>query len=135
MAGGEGEAGGVLRVAGGEGRLRVEALAVLVGGDLVVAIWGGTAPHVGAVALAQPRPSLDDPRVTSSTSSVLTLLGHKDDVVAREAADRLAAASGRTAVVTAGLHVDDATVADRQALVANARACVGQLLRLLGAER
>ena len=127
MAGGEGEAGGVLRVAGGEGRLRVEALAVLVGGDLVVAIWGGTAPHVGAVALAQPRPSLDDPRVT--------LLGHKDDVVAREAADRLAAASGRTAVVTAGLHVDDATVADRQALVANARACVGQLLRLLGAER
>jgi hypothetical protein len=135
MSGGEGKAGEVLRVTGGEGRLRVEALAVLVGGDLVVAIWGGTAPHVGAVALAQPRPSLDDPRVTSSTSSVLTLLGHKDDVVAREAADRLASALGRTAVVTAGLHVDDATAADRQALVANARACVGQLLGLLGAER
>ncbi|MHB1005287.1 MAG: prenylated flavin chaperone LpdD [Chloroflexota bacterium] len=119
------------RVADGEGRLRVEATAVRVGDDLVVAIAGGTAPHLGAVALALPRPSLKDKTTTSATSSVLTLLGHKDDVVAREAAERLAAALGCPVVVTAGLHVDDATAEDLAALVNGARGCVEALLAAL----
>lgn len=119
----------LLRATHGEGRLRVEGLAVVLGGDLCVALWGGTGPHVGAVALAQARPSLADPSRTGSTSSVLTLLGHKDDIVARTAADRLAAALGRTAVVTAGLHVDEATPADLSALTQAAAECVEDLLR------
>jgi hypothetical protein len=123
-----------VQVANGEGRLRVAATALRVGPDLVVAIWGGSAPHVGAVALALPRPSLRDPNVTSATSSVLTLLGHKDDTVAREAAERLAAARKCPVVVTAGLHVDGATEGDLAALVANTRACVEQLLQTLGAD-
>jgi hypothetical protein len=126
-------AGRTVQVGSGEGRLRVEATALPVGQDLVVAIWGGTAPHVGAVALALPRPSLRDPNVTSATSSVLTLLGHKDDTVAREAAERLAAARNCPVVVTAGLHVDGATEADLAALVANARACVEQIVQALDA--
>jgi hypothetical protein len=127
-------AGGALSVASGNERLRVEATALRVGADLVVAIWGGSAPHVGAVALALPRPSLRDPSVTSATSSVLTLLGHKDDTVAREAAERLAAARNCPVVVTAGLHVDGATEGDLATLLVNARACVGQLLQALGAD-
>lgn len=122
-----------MNVVSGEGRLRVEATALRVGEDLVVAIWGGTHPHLGAVALALPRPSLKDVSQTSATSSVLTLLGHKDDAVAREAAERLAAARGCPVVVTAGLHVDDATADEVSALVANARVCVKELLRLLAA--
>jgi len=101
---------------------------VRVGTDLVLTIWGGTVPHVGAVALAQARPSLADPGVASATSSVLTLLGHKDDVVAREAADRFAAALGSTVVATAGLHVDAATPEEIQTLIATARCCLDQLL-------
>lgn len=115
----------------GEGRLRVEATALRLGDDLLVAICGGTSPHLGAVALALPRPSLKDPSVTRATSSVLTLLGHKDDTVAREAAERLAAARNRPAVVTAGLHVDGASEDDLAALVANARACVERLIDTL----
>jgi hypothetical protein len=30
----------------------------LIGEDVLVAIWGGEKPHIGAVAVAQPRPSL-----------------------------------------------------------------------------
>ncbi|MHB1134233.1 MAG: prenylated flavin chaperone LpdD [Chloroflexota bacterium] len=123
----------IWRATRGEGRCRVEALALRLGADLSVSLWGGTAPHVGAVALAQARPSLADPARASATSSVLTLLGHKDDAVARAAAERLAAALGVTVVVAAGLHVDDATPADLQDLIDNAKACVenllGQLLR------
>lgn len=123
------ESGYLFRSARGEGRLRVEALVVVVGGDLSMAIWGGTRPHIGAVALAQARARLADPNRPASTSSVFTLLGHKDDIVARAAADRLAAALGRTVVVSAGLHVDQATPDDLQALTRAAEECVEDLLR------
>lgn len=123
----------VVRAASGEGRLRVEAVAVVAGRDLVVTIFGGSGPHVGAVALAQARPSLTGSGETSATSSVLTLLGHKDDVVAREAADKLAAALGCTVVVTAGLHVDQAGEAEIATLATAAGECVEELLAQLKA--
>jgi hypothetical protein len=28
----------------------------MIGPDLLIAIWGGEKPHIGAVAVAQPRP-------------------------------------------------------------------------------
>ncbi|MDA8216138.1 MAG: hypothetical protein M0Z94_00820 [Dehalococcoidales bacterium] len=128
MAERPGATGESARAASGEGRLRVEARALVVGGDLVVSIWGGTGPHVGAAALAVPYPSRERPGATSATSSVLTLLGHKDDQVAKAAAERLAAAHGRTVVVTAGLHVDRASADDIRALIAAADRCVEQLI-------
>ena len=67
----------------GQGQYRVEARGILIGNELMVAIYGGTAPHIGAIAIAIPRPSLQDPNTTSATSSVFTLVGHKDDVIAR----------------------------------------------------
>ena len=85
----------------------VEAEAVRIGDDVLVRIWGGEKPHIGAVAAAQPRPSLADATRTSATASVLAFPGHKEDGVAREAADRLAAALDTTVVVTAGIHWDD----------------------------
>jgi hypothetical protein len=57
--------------------------AVRSGDDVVVVLGGGERPHIGALAVAIPRPSLADPEQTSSTSSVITLLGHKDDELYR----------------------------------------------------
>ncbi len=72
-----------------------------------MAIWGGEKPHIGAVAAAQPRPSLKDPAVTSATASVICFPGHKEDDLAKRAAEALAAEiEGRT-VVTAGVHWDN----------------------------
>jgi hypothetical protein len=62
---------------------------------------------VGAVALALPRPSLRNRRRTSATASVLTLLGHKEDVTAKMVSETLAAALKRNVVVTAGIHWDN----------------------------
>jgi hypothetical protein len=53
-----------------------------IGPDLLVAIWGGEAPHIGAVAAAQPRPSLRNPAVTSASASVICYPGHKEDDLA-----------------------------------------------------
>lgn len=85
----------------------VEAEAVRIGPDILVYIWGGERPHIGAVAAAQPRPSLADPHKTSATASVISYVGHKEDAVAKKAAEAIAARFNTNAVVTAGIHWDD----------------------------
>lgn len=91
------------------GRYQIHATAMLIGDDLLVAIWGGTKPHIGAVAVALPRPSLADPQITSSTSSVFTLLGHKEDEVVKMVSERLSARLEKNVIVTAGIHWDNLT--------------------------
>ena len=89
-----------------EGRYDLEASARWIGDDLLVSIWGGERPHVGAVALAEPRPSLRDAETTSATASVLCVVGHKEDAVVKTASEFLSAALGARVVVTAGMHWD-----------------------------
>ncbi len=88
-----------------EGVFEVVAQVDRVGDDLLVLLTGGRA-HVGAVAVAQPRPSLRDPDQPSSTGSVITLLGHKEDAPAKGMAEALAARLQRNVVVVAGIHWD-----------------------------
>ena len=123
----------------GEGKYRVEARGILIGNDLMVVIYGGTTPHIGALAIAIPRPSLRDTTITSATSSVFTLIGHKDDIIARREAERLASCLNRVVVVLAGVHIDHATDMDIQRLATASSECVSsllcQLLTLLKGEK
>ena len=59
------------------GAYDLEASVQKIGENLLVAIWGGELPHIGAVAIAQPRPSLKDPDRISSTASVFCLAYEK----------------------------------------------------------
>jgi hypothetical protein len=63
-------------------RLVLTMSAISMGEDLCVALYGGDRPHIGAVAISQPRPSLADPAVASATTSVVAVLGHKEDMLA-----------------------------------------------------
>jgi hypothetical protein len=92
------------RVTHEEGPYRIHAEVLFVGDDLVVSIWGGSKPHVGAVALSIPRPSLENPAKISSTSSVLTRLGHKEDEIVKKVAENISAALNKVVVVSAGIH-------------------------------
>lgn len=96
-----------------EGAYDLEASVRWIGKDLLVAIWGGEKPHIGAVAVAQPRPSLRDQRLTSATASVFCYPGHKDDTVAKEAAEKICSALNTNVTVTVGIHwenIDDAAI-------------------------
>jgi hypothetical protein len=95
-----------IRISHQRGPYRVEAQILPVGEDLVISIWGGTAPHVGALALAIPRPSLKDPATISSTASVLARLGHKEDEIVKRASERISATLNRVVAVSAGIHWD-----------------------------
>lgn len=92
-----------------EGKFKIEGLVQIIGQDILLSIWGGTRPHIGSVALAQPRPSLRNPKKWSSTSSDLTLLGHKEDLIAKKISERLASNLRRNAIVTVGFHWDNLT--------------------------
>ncbi len=104
----------------GAGRHRVWGAAFLSHGGLVVTLVGGEVPHVGAVAVSIPRPSLSNARMRSATTSVLAIPGHKEDELARPLAAELACALGRTTVVVAGIHIRRARQEDIERVVGNA---------------
>jgi gallate decarboxylase subunit D len=115
----------------GTGRHCVEVSALRCGNDLVIALQGGTRHHIGAAAMAVPRPSLADPETVSSSASVLCVAGHKEDELARGVALRLSAELACTVTVVAGLHVDDAGGEDIRLLLENCASAVERLtLRL-----
>ncbi len=77
-----------------------------MGKDTSVALQSGEAGHIGAVAVSQARPSLSDDGSCSATTSVIALLGHKEDELARAVASRLARALGGVVSVACGVHLD-----------------------------
>ena len=99
----------------------LEAEAVRIGPDILVYVWGGDRPHLGAVAAAQPRPSLADPDRTSATASVLSYVGHKEDGVAKEMAEALSARFKTNTVVTAGIHWDELSTEAIQIIMGRCR--------------
>lgn len=114
--------------------LVVEAEAVRIGTDVLVYVWGGTRPHIGAVAAAVPRPSLADGDRTSATASVLTYPGHKEDSVVKSMAEALAAALDTNVVVTAGIHWDGLDQGSIATIVSRCREVTELLIRGLKGE-
>lgn len=88
---------------------------ILDNDDVIVVVTGGR-DHIGAVSLAVPRPSLIDQACLSSTSSVLTMLGHKEDELVKYVSEKVASSTGRNVVVVAGVHYDDLLPADLETL-------------------
>ncbi|MBW6486356.1 MAG: hypothetical protein K0B01_09430 [Syntrophobacterales bacterium] len=93
------------------GALEVSARTMFVGADVLVVLTGGRA-HIGAVAIAQPRPGISDPNRIGSTSSVFTLVGHKEDVIAKSMSEELSRKLNRVVSVVAGIHWDSLSQAD-----------------------
>ncbi len=110
-----------------EASLAVEARAIRVGEDILVWIWGGTRPHIGAVAAAQPRPSLAQPDKKSATCSVLTYPGHKEDEIVKPVSEHLSAVLNTHVVVTAGIHWDGLS----QEEISEIGSRIGEITRLL----
>ena len=117
------------------GKYDIEAYVKAIGEDLLVAIWGGQRPHIGAIAIAQPRPSLKDPSLTSSTASVYCLLGHKEDELVKAVSEVLAATLNTSVVVTAGIHWDEITPEGIQSVMENSQILIEMILDRIGKER
>ncbi|GAG80591.1 unnamed protein product [marine sediment metagenome] len=93
-----------LRVSEKKDNFEVFAQVNELGDDLLVILYGGPRPHIGAIGIVQPRFSLKDPETIGGTSSVFTFLGHKEDVVAKEMSEELASKLNGKVVVVARMH-------------------------------
>ena len=87
-----------------KGRFKTCGFVKEVGKDVLVSVWGGTRPHIGAVGIAVPRHSLENPKKWSATSSTFTFIGHKEDTLVKMISEKLATRLRKNVVVTAGLH-------------------------------
>ncbi len=110
------------------GNFDLEAGVKMIGPDILVAIWGGEKPHIGAVAAAHPRPSLKDPELVSATASVICFSSHKEDELVKAASEIFAAALNTRVVVTAGIHWDDISVDGIITVIKNSELLIDQVL-------
>lgn len=115
------------------GRVAVRLTAARLGADLALTLSGGDRPHIGAVAVSQPRPSLLGGGGTSTTTSVIALLGHKEDELARQVAARVALATAGTVCVACGIHLEAISAAELEDVRALAEELATELLVRLAA--
>ena len=111
-----------------EDNYNLSASVRFIGPDILVAIWGGEKPHIGAVAVGLPRPSLRDPAVISSSASVFCMVGHKEDELAKATAEIMAATLETQVVVTAGIHWDNLSQEAIQQIVQHSEILVDKIM-------
>ncbi|MBB6714026.1 hypothetical protein [Clostridium gasigenes] len=87
----------------------INCSAINMGTDWNISIYGGEISHIGAVALGIPRLSLDGSNKISSSVSVLTITGHKEDIIVQNVAKKICSKINSTVVVCCGIHIKDIT--------------------------
>jgi len=120
---------GIYQIDEGNGSCRVSLRAFALTNGIIVHITGGDEPHIGGVAVGLPRPSTQDPSRVTANVSVISILGHKDDELARPIADRLVRELNSIIVVIAGVHIHQAIQTDIERIIDNTNLAVEEFLR------
>jgi len=117
-----------LKIGKGKCQIHIEVHSYFDG--LIIILYGGDKPHIGAVALSIPRQSLRDKKVISCSTSLLTITGHKDDIIAREMSETVCRSIKKTIVVVAGVHINRASSEDIKNVMRNCRKASKKLIEL-----
>jgi hypothetical protein len=107
----------------GKGRTRITVSVKLMGKDLILCIYNEEA-HIGAAALADY-----DHKEARASTSLITRLGHKDDVLAYATAHKVCRHTKKPVCVVAGIHVDNITEAEITQIVKNTNILIDTLLK------
>jgi len=114
------------RLSSNVGGFYVEIEASFIGADLLITCTGGDQPHIGAVAVASLTGAVAEPDVR-----LIALTGHREDELARNAAEKICVAIGGTVTFVAGMHWDDIDRAGIEQVLLNVDECVDGLLQRL----
>lgn len=114
-------------VAHGEGRYRISIFALVAAEGLSVTLMGGERPHVGGTVLSVPRASLKENKVSCDTW-VVPVPGHKDTDVALRVAEFITRETERITSVTAGIHIDKASIEEIDILISNSMEAAKRLV-------
>ena len=107
----------------GRGRTKVTLLATCMGKDIIVFIYNENA-HIGAVAVGEY-----DYEQQRTSVSVITRLGHKDDLIVQKAAQLISETSKKPVCVIAGIHLDNITREEINKILENARLAVDEFTK------
>lgn len=121
----------MIEITEGKDKYEVKLTAVSSGKELTVVISGGEKPHIGAIAISIPRPSLEDSNKMSASTSVFTLVGHKEDELSKQMAENITKLTEKVTVMIMGLHIDKATPQDIKSLNQNTQKVVDKLRETL----
>ena len=121
----------MIKIQEGYGKYKIILNTARSGKDLTVIVYGGEKPHIGAVAISIPRPSLKDPQKTSTSTSVITLVGHKEDDLAKNIAEEITRITKNITIAIVGLHIEKASLRDIEILILNTQKLVNRLKYLL----
>ena len=106
----------------GEGRTRVSLSVQSLGDDLVVYVFNEQA-HLGAVAVADY-----SHEAARASTSIITRVGHRDDVVASKVAHKLCKNLKKPVCAIAGIHLDDITEEEIAEIIRNCNKLVETLV-------
>ncbi len=95
------EVGSLFQIMRKAGRIEILLEAKQIGEDYLLTLTGGR-EHVGAVAIG-----LFDEKSQRTSSSVITLPGHREEQLALQGARQVSKATKRTTVFVAGIHQDN----------------------------
>ena len=85
--------------------LNISLFAVRMGNDFNISILGGDDSQIGAVALAVPsKKIINNNEVNSTSASLLTVSGDREDEVVMPVAKKIAKALDSHIVVSCGIH-------------------------------
>lgn len=107
---------------------QVKATVFSTDDGLIVHLLGGEVPHVGAVVISEPRPSLTEDGSISCTTSTLPFIGHKDDLALKPLVEKLTTLTEQRVVGVSGIHVKNATENDISLIQENVTEIISQIL-------
>lgn len=96
------------------GRTEIILEAKKIGEDYLLTLTGGR-EHVGAVAIG-----LFDEKSQRTSSSVITMPGHREEQLALNGARQVSRATGKTSVFIAGIHQDNISPEEIRGIVSAA---------------
>lgn len=102
----------------GSKSLKIYILCIVPDKDIIIYIGGGNKSHIGAISLGVPRKSITDKGVSSS-ASVVSVTGHKEDLLSRDIALKVSREFNCNVSVIAGIHLKDATNIEIDQLIKN----------------
>ena len=106
----------------GEGRTRVSLSVHHLSSDIVVCIYNENA-HISAVALGEY-----GHKEQRASTSVVTRLGHKDDILAKKAAHLITKYTKKPTCVIAGIHIDSITEKEIDQVLQNTTGLVDEII-------
>lgn len=114
-----------------DGKYSLQSVTIVSDEGLQVYIGGGEKAHIGSVAVSQPRESLTGDGSRSCTTSVINLVGHKDDAVSLTSAEAICRFVNKVVVITAGVHITGAGSKDIEWVLRNVQQINASIIRKL----